>query len=107
MSRNTLDLSWSAPRDDGGAPITGYIIERRTTYSPRWSKVNRTPLKGTETRLEDLMEGEEFEFRVVAVNEAGYGRPSDPTDPIRLKDPYGKPSQGVGEMLWFELYCTR
>jgi titin len=62
--------------------------------------VNRTPIKATELRLEDLMEGEEFEFRVLAVNEAGFGRPSDPTEPIRLKDPFDKPgTPGQPEIL--------
>ncbi|ELT96022.1 hypothetical protein CAPTEDRAFT_139799 [Capitella teleta] len=93
ITRNNLDLSWSAPKNDGGSAISGYIVERRTTYSPRWSKVNRTPIKETELHLEDLMEGEEFEFRVLAVNEAGYGRPSDPTQPIQfiISDLYAKP----------------
>ena len=79
---------------DGGSPIVGYVIEARTAYNPRWMKVTRTPVKGTEFVYTDPLEGDEYEFRVVAVNEAGYSRPSNATPLTRIKDPFG---------LWFHL----
>lgn len=27
--KDFVELEWSAPKDDGGAPITGYIIQKR------------------------------------------------------------------------------
>ena len=56
----------------------------------RWSKVTRTPIVGTKLGVDDLIEGEEYEFRVLAVNEAGTGKPSLGSGPIKIKDPYGK-----------------
>jgi len=93
VTRKTANLTWTTPSDDGGAPIQGYIVEKRTPYSPRWSKVNRLPTRETELALEDLRQGEDVEFRVFAVNEAGYGTPSDSTEPTTVKDPFDKPSQ--------------
>ena len=90
VSRNALNLRWTAPPDDGGSPIKGYMIEKRTTYSPRWTKVNRTPIKDTTLLYTDLPEGEEYQFRVFAVNEAGYGPPSQVTPVVKLKDPFGE-----------------
>ena len=90
VSRTTLNLSWTAPRDDGGAPLKGYMIEKRTTYSPRWAKVNRAPIRDTDLQYTDLPEGEEYQFRVFAVNEAGYGPPSEVTPVVKLKDPFGE-----------------
>ena len=53
-------------------------------------KVNRQPLKDTELGIEDLASNEEVEFRVLAVNEAGYGQPCDTTGSITIKDPFGE-----------------
>ena len=90
MTRNSALLTWSSPSDDGGAAIQGYIVEKRTPYSPRWSKMIRKPMRDTELVVEDLRQGEEIEFRVVAVNEAGYGQPSEPTETAIVKDPFGE-----------------
>jgi hypothetical protein len=68
----------------------GYIIEARTPYNPRWMKVTRTPVKGFDYLCNDLVEGDEQEFRVVAVNEAGYSKPSNSTPLVKIKDLYGK-----------------
>ena len=43
------------------------------------------PAEATEAFVPDLEEGEEYEFRVVPVNEAGYGEPSDSTKPLLVK----------------------
>ena len=89
IDKSGVSISWDAPRNDGGSKIQGYIIEKRTPFSPRWSRINRQPIRGTDTRVTDLYKGDEYEFRVVAVNEAGMGKPSDMTPPVAIKDPYG------------------
>lgn len=50
-----------------------------------WEEGARVP--GTETKgtVPNLTEGQEYEFRVVAVNKAGPGEPSDPSDMVMCK----------------------
>lgn len=37
-----VDLKWKEPKSDGGAPITGYIIEKKEKFSPAWSEILTT-----------------------------------------------------------------
>ena len=90
ITRNSVRISWTEPMSDGGSPLVGYVVEARTAYNPRWMKVTRTPIKGTEFVYKDPLEGDEYEFRVVAVNEAGYSKPSNTTPLTKIKDPFGQ-----------------
>jgi len=89
VTRNSVKISWAEPMSDGGSPIVGYMIEARTAYNPRWMKITRTPVKGTEFVYTEPLEGDEYEFRVLAVNEAGYSKPSNSTSLTKIKDPFG------------------
>jgi len=53
-------------------------------------KITRNPVKGFEYLCSDLIEGDEQEFRVIAVNEAGYSKPSNNTTLVKIKDLYGQ-----------------
>ena len=90
VSRDGVTLSWSAPMSDGGSPIEGYIVEKCAPGSSRWTKVNRQPIKSTEMNYNDVSVGEEWQFRVTAVNAAGQGKPSEATLAVKIKDPFGK-----------------
>lgn len=59
----------------------GYYVERRERGG-EWLKVNNYPTPNTTFTIQDLHEGSKYEFRVIAVNEAGPGKPSKPTEPI-------------------------
>ena len=52
-----------------------------------WTPVNTTPVSGTSLRVPGLPEGSEWDFRVVAVNDAGPGKPSRATGPHLVRDP--------------------
>lgn len=56
-------------------------MERRERGG-EWLKVNNYPTPNTTFTVQDLHEGSRYEFRVSAVNEAGPGKPSKPTEPI-------------------------
>ena len=55
-----------------------------------WTPVNAKPISGTTFTVPNLVEGSEFEFRVVAINDAGPGKPSKSTGPHKVRDPICK-----------------
>jgi len=86
-------LKWKPPEFDGGSPVTGYYVESsQRSYSTRWSKVNRTAVRQPRLDVKDLVELTEYIFRVTAENDAGLGKPSEPSEVVIPKDPFSKPS---------------
>lgn len=110
LNRSSVVLAWQAPESDGGGEITGYLVEKRQSYSTRWVPINKSPVAATTFTVRDVTEGDEYEFRVIAVNDAGAGNPSDSTGIVVPRDPYSKPGQpgtitanlenGVATLQW-------
>ena len=72
-----IDLSWTAPTDDGGADITGYRIEVSTSGSS-WSDLEaNTRSTGTSYSHTGLSASSTRHYRVSAINSAGTGPASD------------------------------
>ncbi len=44
--RDHIEVKWSPPRNDGGNPVQGYIVERREKSGKKkeWTKINRGEL---------------------------------------------------------------
>ena len=91
LTKTSCGLTWKVPEFDGGAQVTGYYVERQTGYTARWMKVNKTPVDQPRLHIRDLVELNEYVFRVIAENDAGQSKPSEPTDKVVPKDPYSKP----------------
>ena len=68
-----VQLAWKAPID-GGKP-SAYRIVRRERPAGLWSDVGTAVV--TEAQLLDQPRGKEFEYRIMAVNKAGEGEPSN------------------------------
>ncbi|XP_055385446.1 twitchin isoform X34 [Condylostylus longicornis] len=90
-SRNHADLKWTPPENDGGEPVTGYIIEKKDNLTNKWQKVMETKSPKCEARVNDLIEGQKYQFRVKAVNKAGPGKPSEASDTMLAKDRFAAP----------------
>lgn len=85
-----VTLTWSPPTNDGGAPVEGYHVERCSDSSGRWVRQTRSPVTETVYHTDNLMEGTEYAYRVVAVNRRGESVPGQPCEPFIAKNPYGK-----------------
>ncbi|XP_074246586.1 protein sidekick-1 isoform X4 [Saimiri boliviensis] len=80
-SASELTLQWTEGYA-GDTPTTGYVIEARPSDEGLWDMfVKDIPRSATSytLSLDKLRQGVTYEFRVVAVNEAGYGEPSSPS----------------------------
>jgi hypothetical protein len=67
----TVELSWAAPANDGGASITGYELQD-STDGTTWQNVPTTGI-ATETTATGLTNGTAESFRIRADNAAGPG----------------------------------
>ncbi|KAI5726324.1 hypothetical protein M8J76_000791 [Diaphorina citri] len=86
-----VDLAWKPPLNDGGSPITDYIIQKKEKGNPYWMNALEVPANKTDVKIPDLTKGQEYEFRVIAVNEAGPSEPSDASDIIMCKQRFLAP----------------
>uniref|UniRef100_A0A8C7XTG8 Sidekick cell adhesion molecule 1a n=1 Tax=Oryzias sinensis TaxID=183150 RepID=A0A8C7XTG8_9TELE len=78
---SALTLHWSEA-DNGAAPVTGYVIEARSSDEGVWdSFIRHLPpsSRSASVPLERLRSGISYEFRVIALNRFGYGQPSTPS----------------------------
>lgn len=89
--KDRVDLEWAEPRNDGGAPVTAYIIEKKPRFG-NWEKAVEVPAKqGCKASVPGLTEGEEYQFRIIAVNKGGNSDPSDPSQSVVCKPRFEKP----------------
>lgn len=80
-----VSLEWQPPDSDGGAPITQYIIEKKGKHGREWQECAKVSGDHTSADVLGLKEGEEYQFRVKAVNKAGPGDASDPSKKVVAK----------------------
>ena len=71
-----ITLSWLPPKDDGGSKVTNYVIWRRVANRKTWVPVTNEPKERIWT-VENLMQGHEYVFRIMAQNKYGVGEPLD------------------------------
>lgn len=90
MNRFGATLTWEPPEYDGGSPITGYIIELRNRASIKWEPTMTTGADELSAVLTDVVENEEYFFRVRAQNMVGVGKPSPATRAVKIMDPISK-----------------
>uniref|UniRef100_H0YSX2 Immunoglobulin like and fibronectin type III domain containing 1 n=1 Tax=Taeniopygia guttata TaxID=59729 RepID=H0YSX2_TAEGU len=92
-SRDTITISWKAPCKTGTSQIMGYMVQKRKKGTVTWLPVTNVPVKDKKLKVTSLKKGVQYEFRVAAVNAAGTGQPSDPSEPAFARDPTKSPGQ--------------
>ncbi|XP_034392036.1 titin-like [Cyclopterus lumpus] len=86
ITNSSVSLTWDKPEYDGGAKITGYIVEHKELPNSCWLKCNFTNLLDTFLEVTGLSEGEQYDFRVIAKNAAElFSGPSETTGPVTVQ----------------------
>ncbi|XP_077455423.1 myomesin-3 [Stigmatopora argus] len=79
----SLVLRWEAPLYEGRGPVTGYLLEiSQGDQSEEWTAVNAEPVTHTHYKVLGLEPGQTYRLRVSAVNEAGRGAASLPSESV-------------------------
>ena len=103
-----MKVSWTQPVDDGGTPITGYLIEYKIVTSTEWVLVNATKSTDTTIVVKGLEENSEYIFRVYAENEVGLSDASLPSDVQRTLGRsfmYNTISTNIKFVLFRAVFC--
>ena len=88
VGRDRIDLSWTAPTDDGGSAITGYRIESSADGSAGWADlVADTGSDATTYSHTGLMPNTTLYYRVSAINGEGASDPSGAANATTADNP--------------------
>lgn len=90
VQRNSISIKWKPPTDDGGSPVTGYIVEKREENKSYWSKVDKVDAQTTQLCCSKLIEKTAYHFRVIAQNNIGDSVPLETEGTTLAKSPFGK-----------------
>uniref|UniRef100_A0A8C8AVL5 Titin n=1 Tax=Otus sunia TaxID=257818 RepID=A0A8C8AVL5_9STRI len=89
VTAEKCSLAWAPPLHDGGSDISHYIVEKRETSRLAWTVVASEVLP-TMLKVTKLLEGNEYVFRIMAVNKYGVGEPLESV-PVMMKNPFVVP----------------
>ena len=68
-----MTVEWSDPSSDGGAPTTGYVVEKRESRSQYWTQVTTVSARSKFYTVRHLHRTSKYYIRVAAQNEEGTG----------------------------------
>jgi len=100
-----VHLSWVVPDKNGGFPIDGYLVQRKTMDSEYTPLIEVTDLNFSD---DDIELGRTYWYRIMAENERGIGLPSNEVSivvpagypPGPVSDPEGKYEDGHVKLIW-------
>ena len=92
-------VHWKPPEDDGGCPVTHYLLERQDVHTGRWVPCGEAGPDQLEATLDGLSEGKKYKFRVKAVNKEGESEPLETEGAVEAKNPYTVPDPPINLLI--------
>ena len=89
ITAESCSCSWAEPEEDGGSPVTHYIVEKSTSGGSSWTQCGRTDT--TSCRITGLVADKEHRLQVKAVNSEGISEPLPGVDSFITENPFGAP----------------
>ena len=99
VTRDSITISWGPSKDDGGAEMIGYVVERRDASRNVWQRVGYNDASTFTYTATGLIEDASYHFRVLAENSVGMSPPLTTVDAIVAKSPYTRPDTPEGPLL--------
>jgi len=94
--KTTATIEWNPPTDKGGIELTGYAVGYCDMARGDWKKVEEM-VTTTSYTVKNLTQGQEYMFRVYAVNEVGTSEPLE-SESVIVKSQFDKPSAPRGPL---------
>uniref|UniRef100_UPI0037E99726 immunoglobulin-like and fibronectin type III domain-containing protein 1 n=1 Tax=Semicossyphus pulcher TaxID=241346 RepID=UPI0037E99726 len=67
----SVEYKWKPPKDNGGCPVTNYIIERQQVGRNKWSNLGEIPGSNPSYKDSDVNPGRRYCYRIRAKNAEG------------------------------------
>uniref|UniRef100_A0A8B9HJK6 Myomesin 3 n=1 Tax=Astyanax mexicanus TaxID=7994 RepID=A0A8B9HJK6_ASTMX len=97
VRRESLVVMWAEPLYQGQSQITGYVVEiSQGEESEDWTEVTQESVTDRHLKVSGPLLLKTYRLRVSAVNSAGVGRPSLPTEPITAQTKPGTKDMEIG-----------
>jgi len=85
FSTGRVELSWSAPESDGNAAIKDYVVQWSGDGGQTWTNYRHIASAATRMTIQQLQGGRTYVFRVAALNDAGQGSYSSPSNSVYVR----------------------
>lgn len=86
LSCDSCKINWYFPENDGGSPISNYIVEKREAERKAWTSLSFTASRQNAI-AQGLTTGKAYFFRVAAENAIGIGPFVETAAEVIIKEP--------------------
>ncbi|XP_072275395.1 myomesin-3 [Pyxicephalus adspersus] len=84
--KDEMTICWKAPKFTAGKEILGYFLDQHDSMEVSWQDVSNEPIPSRVYKVTGLTEGHFYEFRARAINMAGVGKMSEPSDLFKCEE---------------------